>query len=142
MLQADSFPCKIHSRSKKLPLYKHGYCGWQQEDEQENRELFSKRVPRLRHTNPHVRRCLVDHYQASLGRVARLSRKADAVLSPPLASRTPACRASRAPQCAGAESGRGASRAGAGPPIRAAGRWKLNKHVSPFVTCGVRTFLV
>jgi hypothetical protein len=43
---------------------------------------------------------LVDHYHASLGRVARLSRKADAVLSPPLASRTPACRASRAPQCA------------------------------------------
>src|SRR5215510_7824701 len=47
----------MHSRSKELPLYKNGHRGWQQEDQQENRELFSKRVSRLRHTHPHVRRC-------------------------------------------------------------------------------------
>ena len=66
---------------------------------------------------------LVDHYHASLRRVARLSGKPMPLLSARLASRTTECRVSRSPQCAGAESYRGASCVEAGHPIHAAGRW-------------------
>src|SRR5262245_27753355 len=43
------------SHSKELPLYKDCHRGWRREEQQENRELFSTRIPHLRHTNPHVR---------------------------------------------------------------------------------------